>query len=724
MADEVVQALGRPCKLGQLYSGLTDTFRNDLLFTPKDIEAATRIQPVPQTELTYREVRTSKDRADVLNVQGKVQISALGGNIADGSLQAEYLRGEDIKERSEAISGLLNVRTLHQRLHHQGLKRQRVYTAADLSRFGVSHVVTGITYGCRLLGTFYLSQREKKNWKELSGDGTLQLVLASGFKFQGTFTGSDVDTERTTGVEVVVSFVADTVSKDAKTPNTGPALVARLQLGIKGLSADFNVLPDGSHVPAGEPGVPIEVILTPIQHFEGFSTVIAFKELAAAELAALTNFYDQVLDLSRSAGTTLGEIESSSLRLLCPSLLQQAKAAAGIAGALLTDTQTALGSFLKGYRSDTSSQSANAFMQSRLPASAASESAIAAVDQAWTSFRILSAELTSLGKTLIGPTTIKELMLEVAKDAKRSLVLFLIPPTYRRVSLLNTLSLSADSFITYVQKSTGNGSSSLVHAVYADPDPFLMSQLLQIDPGPAGAIRKGLQSAAGSPETLILAYGKLAAASSGLIWKLSGDRDWTGILRSPVDGSYYQGEMYNGVPHGEGRMRYCDADGEMAFHYDGSWHLGKRDGLGSLLEGTQLFIANKPVGRDLQTGEGIRQAHLIQVELYAYDRLRDARRVALYHPDGLDAKIQKIAEAFGWPADAVHRLTPPDSGKSITVEGTTIVAGRPDPTLPPWVWYTWPLQTAPAWQIEIDDKPSFVGSLRIDTVEPEEPRED
>lgn len=722
MADEVVQALGRPVKLGQLYSGLTDAFRNDFLFRAKDIAVATRIQPIPQTELTYREVRTSMDRADILNVSGKLQLSAIGNNIGDASLQAKYLRGEEVKERSETITGVLNVRTLHTRLLHQALKRQQVYTATDLSRFGVSHVVTGITYGSRLIGSFSLSQREKKKWKELSGDGTLRLVLYSGFKFTGTFVGSTDDDQSTTGNEVSVFFDSDTVDKDSPTPTDGPALLARLQRGVTGLSADFDVLPDGSHRPKGEPGVPIEVILTPLQHFEGLSTVIAFKELAAAELAALSNFYDQVLDMSRSAGTTLGELQTSSLRRFCPSLVKQAEAAVGITDELLSDTQTALATFLRNYRSDTSSQSANGFMQSRLPASVASERAIAAVEQAWKSFRILVNELTSLGKTLIGDDTIKDRMREVAGDAKASLVLFLIPPNFRRVSLLNTLSLSAGSFIDHVQKTIGEGSRCLVHAIYVDPDPSLQSDLLQIDPNPAGPVYRGLKRAATSPETLILAYGLLAGPSGRLIWKLSGDEGWAGILRNPADGSFYQGQMRNGLPHGEGKMAYCAADGELAFGYQGSWHLGKRDGLGALLGGTHLWIDNTPVGRTPPSDE-IKDGHLVQVDLYAYDKLRDTRRVALYHPDGLDAKIKKIAEAFDWSENAVYLLTPPGASSVVTVKGSKIIAGRPDPALPPWLWYAWPLEDQAGWRI-VNGEPTVLGSLRVDIVDPDQGRGD
>ena len=78
----VIQALGRPSYLGQLYDATTSTLISGFnLFHRQDASSATVQTSVASTTVDFREVRSLMDRARSLDISASLSLSILGGAI-------------------------------------------------------------------------------------------------------------------------------------------------------------------------------------------------------------------------------------------------------------------------------------------------------------------------------------------------------------------------------------------------------------------------------------------------------------------------------------------------------------------------------------------------------------------------------------------------------------------------------------------------------------------
>lgn len=117
---------------------------------------------MPKTEVSYKLVKTAKDRAHLLNVFVSVSVSILRGTITLKGF-GSYLDRSDSSEESTTVTGVLRARTVHKRLDISdlGLQASVALDPAQIKNLGATHVVTGITYGGTLLGSLLRPSRKR-----------------------------------------------------------------------------------------------------------------------------------------------------------------------------------------------------------------------------------------------------------------------------------------------------------------------------------------------------------------------------------------------------------------------------------------------------------------------------------------------------------------------------------------------------------------------------------
>lgn len=354
MADQevVVQALGRPSFLGQLYSASETTLLNISLFSSEAIDSATVAIPSPRTETSFKEVRSTKDRADLLDVSANVSVSLLGGTVKLKGF-GKYLDRSDLSEVSNTVAGMVRVRTVHRRidLSDELLQRSIVLDASQIQSQAATHVVTGITYGGTLLGSLTEISSKKSDFKNLSGGFSLSSFqkLAAFAGAEGSVKLSEEEKKALNTYSLEINLIADYVDNDP-TPTTKEDIIKAIEKGLPGFTSDTT--------PGAQIGVPVDLILTPISRFEKLSIQLVARELAEADLLRIQSLYDDIVTLFQQRNTLLlqlgGKVEggesANTYGTLFPSFFNTCRDRLEAVESLLVAARSELGVFLRDYR--------------------------------------------------------------------------------------------------------------------------------------------------------------------------------------------------------------------------------------------------------------------------------------------------------------------------------------------------------------------------------------
>lgn len=181
----VVQALGRPSYLGQLYNATTPTlFSGFNLFHRQDMASASVEASVSSTTVDFKEVRSLMDRARSLDISASLSVSILGGGI-ELSGMGSYLDSKIENNESITVASLVRIRTVNSILDVNRLRSMQAMTKEELLTTRATHVVTSITYGGNIIGTATQVSDMGSSKNDIEGKFSLDVFKGMGKLFGG-----------------------------------------------------------------------------------------------------------------------------------------------------------------------------------------------------------------------------------------------------------------------------------------------------------------------------------------------------------------------------------------------------------------------------------------------------------------------------------------------------------------------------------------------------------
>jgi hypothetical protein len=279
-----VNALGRPCELGQLYDSRTGQFLSGLfLFRPALIQP--RVAVAKSTNSSILEVKNFSDRAATLDVSASLSLSILCGMVTVNGT-ASYLSASQDTAESATLAAIAKFRTCTKSFDILELMDNASITTERALELNATHVVTSITYGGNVVATLTSKSSLKEKESKVSG-GKLSLEIMEDFKaiFKLGATGSlgSLEREKLTSSNLEVRLAADIRLGEEDEMPTDP--LAMIQLMKR------------SHTLVGE-GVPCEVRLMPLQQL-GHSFP-RFREFSEADLSSFRDTYDRIFVLNNN----------------------------------------------------------------------------------------------------------------------------------------------------------------------------------------------------------------------------------------------------------------------------------------------------------------------------------------------------------------------------------------------------------------------------------------
>ncbi|KAJ7782154.1 hypothetical protein B0H14DRAFT_3585454 [Mycena olivaceomarginata] len=280
-----VNALGRPCDLGQLYDSRSGQFLPGLfLFRSALIQP--RVAPVKSTKSSILEVKNFSDRAATLDVSASLSLSILCGMVtANGT--ASYLSASQDTDESATLAAVAKFRTCTKSFDVLELMENTSITTEKAAlELNATHVVTSITYGGNVVATLMSKSSLKEKESKVSG-GKLSLGIMEGFKaiFKVGANASldSLEREKLTSSNLEVRLGADIrLGEEDKLPTDPLSMIQLLKR---------------SHTLVGE-GVPCEARLVSLQRL-GHS-LPTFRELAEADLNSFRDTYDRIFMLDNN----------------------------------------------------------------------------------------------------------------------------------------------------------------------------------------------------------------------------------------------------------------------------------------------------------------------------------------------------------------------------------------------------------------------------------------
>ncbi|UKZ71020.1 uncharacterized protein TrAtP1_011988 [Trichoderma atroviride] len=343
----LVQAMGRPSFLGQLYDARSSQLLNYPLFPANNIADSTVQDETGLTSSKYKNVTNSKQRSELLDLKASMSLIVLGGEIkADGS--ANFVDRSESSESSTAIAGVekrgwytRRLDTSDETLQHSVVMKPATKNA------GATHVVTAISYGADMLAT--LNETEKSRYDNTTVGGSLKLeVLQSIGPFGGATGESQLgleDKKKLHKYELEIRLIADYLDPDmtgSKIPTTMLELSSKLRNANSLLT------------------VPVPVLLTmsPLSQFSKFSVEAFYRELHEAVLEKSRQLFDDLQTVSQDANFLL----RSALRLYpehFPRMIASCEKAAADLVSLVDEYRGDLGRFLRTSRDGSSPETEN-----------------------------------------------------------------------------------------------------------------------------------------------------------------------------------------------------------------------------------------------------------------------------------------------------------------------------------------------------------------------------
>ncbi|KAJ7024074.1 hypothetical protein C8F04DRAFT_1270749 [Mycena alexandri] len=328
-----VNALGRPCELGQLYDIRNGRFLPGLfLFRPALIQP--RVASAKRTKSCILEVKNFSDRSATLDISPTVSLDILCGTITATST-ASYLSTSQDTAVSTTLAGVTKLRTstksfdILELMDNPGITSEKVLLALN-----ATHVVTSITYGGNMVATLAATGKPSLKEGKMSAAGALEAIegFKSIFTVGTTATIDSLEREKLGSSNLEVRLEADICLGDEGEMPTDP--LAMIQLLKR------------SHTLVGE-GIPCEVCLLPLQGL-GYS-LPTFRELAEADLNSLLDTYNRIFLLDSNRKWLCHAVESQ--RASFPTFAAHAHARSAAVTKLVHVARDRLRKYVHQYRS-------------------------------------------------------------------------------------------------------------------------------------------------------------------------------------------------------------------------------------------------------------------------------------------------------------------------------------------------------------------------------------
>lgn len=670
-----IKALERPVQLGQLYDATASAFRNEFLFDPEKAAATIKKIPKKSTDFEYKEVRSLEDRAHTLQISASISVSILSGAISIGGYGSYLDRSKD-NIHSTTVAAVARIRTEHRYLDTQGLHDAVRLDEDDIEYIGATHVVTGITYGGNAVGNITEKIRAEDSQTKKKGSFNLEVFkdIAKAFSTKGKAELSAEERSRIGEYNVNVNYMSDFKSSDPL-PTKPTDLIDLIRKSPKLIGS----------------GVPCDIILTPLSRFNKVNVVTKFRELEDADLKAIIDFCNRIVNLQIDRRYILDQLENN-YKSLFPTLLAECRKRKNEVDMIVIETRTELRQFLEAYRSnscDDDNSTADDFIRRYQPRFDAEQERYKVN---WATFEDLLEKKRAADDHQFKLTNVAHLRGEMNRPDGATIALVLIPQVVGTIPLFNMYRLCAGAVRKWqAEKPMRRDDGSTIPTVYYSLfiDPLIIDDFVKLDDS------QTLQTAVETTtEAAFVTFG--ISRSRGYIrelrWDILGQEGW-GVLMNRDEGWRYIGSVHAKLPHGVGTVTYCDGT-----TYHGDWVQGKRDGKGRLTRTADendviaegIFIENR-----LQK-DGI----MIEARVYRNHSIIDYALVALRTRDAVSSHIAKISKVFSFKIGHKYEIQMKTSRGTATVlaDGNLI-----DPCEVPGVGATfWPLETAGDKQIVIN----------------------
>ncbi|KIJ66932.1 hypothetical protein HYDPIDRAFT_85843 [Hydnomerulius pinastri MD-312] len=677
--DELeIQALGRPCVLGQLYNATGPKFLNEHLFKP---DRLTPISIPHETQDSFhKEVKTLEDRAKVLDVSASLSVSIMGGAISVSGYGSYLDRNEDTTN-SHTLSMIYRGRTRKEYLNVQSMQDAVAMTAEDVKRTRATHVVTAITYGGNAVGTLTEKDSKHSSNTDIKGGFSLEILkgLGKAFSAEGKADLKMEDKEKINSYNLEVRLVAEFMNGQDEAPTNAVDLIDIVKKAKEKVGT----------------GVPCDIVLTPLSRFGDGSLAARFQELAEAELKSITSFYDQLVDLNRGRTYLLSYHESNHLPLF-PSFIAGCRVRKDAVDELMRKARKELGDYLVAYRSGTVEKSANEFLNEFRPVYAEEKTKYDAdLSESNTLISKFDAA-TQHGFPLIPAS---KLRVEMDRADKATVALVVVPESVRAVSLLNTYRVLADDIRKWRsvedtkrgKDAAGNAATTVYYSIYADPK--CDAEFLLLD-GQNKSIETALNIVREQKDVAFLTFGLSRDNLGELQWNALNQEGW-GIITNKAEHWRYIGEVRKGLRHGTGVITYGDGSS-----YTGGWFEGQREGYGELFAAGAEVPDEKGVYLDNNL---VKDGITLDATIYRNGSPINFARVSLRLYESVSSHVDRIAKVFGWDIGQKFRVnlvssTGAFSSPQFKVNGTRVDASEDSDI----AYSSWPLDATGEKKIRIE----------------------
>src|SRR6266550_4777782 len=673
-----IKALARPVQLGQLYDATASTFLNEFSFDPEKAAATIKTVPKSSTDFEYKEVRSLEDRANTLQVSASISVSILSGAISIGGYGSYLDRSKD-SIHSTTVAAVARIRTEHRYLDTHGLHDAVRLDEDEIEYIGATHVVTGITYGGNAVGNITEGIRAADSQTEVKGSFNLEVFkdMAKAFSTKGEAELSAEQKSRIDDYSVNVNYMSDFKFQDPL-PTKPTDLIDLIRRSPKLI---------------GSRGVPCDIILTPLSRFNKVNIVTKFRELEDADLKAIIDFCNRIINLQIDRRYILDQLENN-YKSLFPTLLAECRKRKNEVDTIVINARSALRRFLEAYRSNScdDNKTADDFIRCNQPRFDTEQERYK-ID--WATFEDLLEKKRAADDHQFKLTNVAHLRGEMNRPDGATIALVLIPQVVGTIPLFNMYRLYAGAVRKWQEgKPMRRNDGSTIPTVYYSlfMDPLIVDDFLKLDD--SRTLRTAVETTVKTKEAAFVTFG--ISRSRGYIrelrWDILGQEGW-GVLMNRDEGWRYIGSVHAKLPHGVGTVTYCDGT-----TYNGDWVQGKRDGKGKLTKTADeneviaegIFIENR-----LQK-DGI----IIEARVYRNHSIIDYAPVALRTRDAVSSHIAKISKVFSFKIGQKYEIQMKTSRGTATVlaDGNLI-----DPCEVPGIGATfWPLETTGDKEIVIN----------------------
>ncbi|KAF9459248.1 hypothetical protein BDZ94DRAFT_1050924 [Collybia nuda] len=627
-----IQALGRPCVLGQLYNAATSMFLNEHLFYPGKVNPVVTSH---QTEESFlKEVKSLEDRANTLDISASLSATILGGVIGISGYGSYIGRNKD-STNSHTISVIYRGRTRKEYINVQSMQDAVAMSDEDVKYTQATHVITAITYGGNAVGT--LTEKDSRHLTNTDVRGGFNLEIFRGlgkiFSAEGRADLTVEDKEIINNYNLEVHLIAEFMNGQGEAPTNAVDLISTVKKAKERIGA----------------GVPCDIVLTPLSRFRSGSLSSLFRELAEAELKSIISFYDQLVNLNAGRSYLLSYHESNHLYIF-PSFIAHCRARSDAVDEFMRKARKELAEYLTVYRSGTEVKTVNAFLsQNRSVFTVEKQRFDADVAESLT----LLAKFDAAKRHHFPLISASKLRAEMDRNDKATVALIVIPESVRSITLLNTYVVLADDIrkwrTTEDEKRSNDGAgpsaTTVYYSIYADPK--CDNDFLLLD-GQNKSIKFALDIVRKQKEVAFLTFGHSKDNLGELEWNALNQEGW-GILTNKREKWRYIGEVHRGLRHGTGVITYGDGS-----TYSGGWFEGQREGAGELFAARTGASVEKGIYLDNKI---VKDGIILAATIYRNGSPIDFAHVTLRLYESISSHVDRVARVFGWELGDKFRVS-------------------------------------------------------------------